>query len=268
LAFILGIKQMLIFELTKPGSNISHEDLDLGWKLERLLSHLETAFYDANIALNLFNFEMHNRSGNVGFDSQRWHDDLQRRRDLEVQIRQELGLLPYERSDKVSFEVEARLKKEKWGNGEIPLSHQHQFIFLHAKSFLNALDTIDKFLKVISEENAAPPEIKRLRDKIADDFPHLRAVRNSAQHLEDRARGLGVGSKPLQLQPIDNGFVVAPSGALMLSNLHGTKLGYTMADGHYGEVDVSEESMLKITTIIQEAFNSFSWIGPPQHLPR
>lgn len=261
---------MLIFELTKPGSNINHENPDLGWNLEQLLSHLETAFYDANIALNLFNFEMHSRSVNVGFDRQRWQDDLQKRRDLEVQVRQELKLLPYEHSEKVSIEVEARLKKEKWSNGEIPLSHQHRFIFLHAKSFLNALDTIDKFLKVISEENGAPPEIKRLHARIADDFPNLRAVRNSAQHLEDRARGLGAGRepKPLELQPIDNGFVVSPEGALMLGNLFGTKFGYTMADGHYGEVDVSEDSMLKITTIIQEVFNSFSWIGPPQHLPR
>lgn len=261
---------MLIFELTKPGSNISHEGLELGWKLESLLGHLETAFYDANIALNLFNLEMHNRSGNVGLDHQQWQDDMQKRRDLEIQVRQELGLLPYDRSEKVAIEVETRFKKEKWSNGEIPLSHKHRFIFLHAKSFLNALDTIDKFLKVISEENGAPPEIKRLHARIAEDFPNLRAVRNSAQHLEDRARGLGAGRepKPLQLQPLDNGFIVAPAGALMLSNLHGTKLGYTMADGHYGEVDVSEESMLKITTIIQEVFNSFSWIGPPQHLPR
>ncbi len=195
---------------------------------------------------------------------------MQKRRDLEVQVRQELDLLPYEPSEKVALEVDARFKKEKWSNGEIPSSHKYRLKFLHAKSFINALDTIDKFLKVISEENGAPAEIKRLHARIADDFPNLRGVRNSAQHLEDRARGLGAGRepKPLQLQPFDNGFIVAPAGALMLSNLHGTKLGYTMADGHYGEVDVSEESMLKVTTIIQEVFNSFSWIGSPQHLPK
>lgn len=41
-----------------------------------------------------------------------------------------------------------------------------------------------------------------------------------------------------------------------------------MADGHYGEVDISKESMVKLQFIIQEAFNAFEWIGPKQHLPK
>lgn len=261
---------MLIFELTKPGSNPNYEDREISRKFERLLSHLETAFYDANVALNLFNSERHS-SSDWGFQtSEQWQNDFQKRQVLEQQVRNELGLQPYERYEEVRFEVEARLKKEKWRNGDIPLSHQQRFIFLYAKSFLNALDTIDKFIKVLSEEDGAPAQIKQLHSQVAIDFPHLRAVRNSAQHLEDRARGLGAGRnpKPMTLQPMDNGFVVAPQGALMLSNLFGSKLGYTMADGHHGEVDVSEESMLKITSIIQEVINAFPWVGPPQHLPR
>lgn len=262
---------MLIFELTKPGSNLNLEDRELSWKFERLLSHLETAFYDANVSLNLFNAERDNRSGWGDQSPEQWQNDFQKRQVLEQQVRNELGLQPYERHDEVRFEVDARLKKEKWRNGDIPLSHEQRFIFLHAKSFLNALDSIDKFIEVLSEEDGAPAQIKQLHSQVAKGFPHLRAVRNSAQHLEDRARGLGAGGKvpkPLKLQPMDNGFVVAPQGALMLSNLFGTKLGYTMADGHHGEIDVSEESMLKITAIIQEVINSFPWVGPPQHLPR
>ncbi|EMM2537230.1 hypothetical protein REO92_004751 [Citrobacter freundii] len=261
---------MLIFELTKPGSNLNYEDRELSWKFERLLSHLETAFYDANVALNLFNGEMVNRSGWRVQNPEQWQNDFQKRQVLEQQVRDELGISPYEGYEEVRFEVDVRLKKDRWRNGDAPLIHEQRIIFLHAKSFLNALDTIDKFIKVISEEDGAPAQIKQLHAQVANDFPHLRAVRNSAQHLEDRARGLGAGKvpKPLKLQPMDNGFVVSPQGALMLNNLFGTKLGYTMADGHHGEVDVSEESMLKISAIIQDVFNSFSWIGPPQHLPR
>ncbi|HBL4692634.1 hypothetical protein INP82_06610 [Citrobacter sedlakii] len=260
---------MLIFELTKPGSNLNYEDRELSWKFERLLSHLETAFYDANVALNLFNGESDNRSALGVQNPEQWQNDFQKRQVLEQQVRNELGIQPYEGYEEVRFEVDARLKRDKWRTGDVPLSHEQRIIFLHAKSFLYALDTIDKFIKVISEEDGAPAQIKQLLAQVANDFPHLRAVRNSAQHLEDRARGLGAGKvpKPLKLQPVDNGIVVAPQGALMLNNLFGTKLGYTMADGHHGEVDVSEESMLKITSIIQEVFNSFPWVGPPQLLP-
>ncbi|CZW54384.1 hypothetical protein [Enterobacter kobei] len=261
---------MLIFELTKPGSSLLFDDMEVSRKFERLLNQLETAFYDANVALNLFNAE---RNNTAMFDENSFHqhrDDFQNRQILEAQVRQELGLGPYEGYEQVRVEVDTRLKRDKWSKGITPLSHQQRIIFLHAKSFLNALDTIDKFVKVISEETGAPDNIKKLHAKIAEDFPHLRAVRNSAQHLEDRARGLGAGKvpKPLKLQPLDNGFVIAPQGALMLSNLFGTKFGYTMADGHYGEVDVSEESMRNITTTIQEVFDSFTWQGFQQHLPR
>ena len=66
-------------------------------------------------------------------------------------------------------EVELRLKK-KWNNGEYPLSHQHRLIFLHAKSFLYALDAIDKFLKVISKENGAPENIKNCMNSFLKTF--------------------------------------------------------------------------------------------------
>ncbi|ENK7103022.1 hypothetical protein AB3Y58_000655 [Enterobacter kobei] len=261
---------MLIFELTKPGSHLHYEEREVGWKFERLLNHLETAFYDANVSLNLFIAERENGGNFVDDSINQRQEDFQRRRVIEAQVIQDLGLEPYEDYDKIMVEVDARLQKEKWSKGVVPINHRHRLIFLYAKSFLYALDAIDKFLKVISEENDAPEIIKKLHGKMGDDFPNLRDVRNSAQHLEDRARGLGAGKipKPLVLQPMDNGFVVAPQGALMLSNLFGTKLGYTMANGHYGEVDISEESMSKITIILQEVFNSFPWKGFPQHLPQ
>ena len=261
---------MYIFELVKPGSRIKSEDREFAWKFESLLRHLETAFYDANISLNFFEHERNSQSHRDASSLEQWTSDFQRRQILEQQVREEFGYQPYENQDVVRFEAEVRLKREKWGRGSIPLNHQHQFIFLHAKSFLYAMDTIDKFLKVLSEEPGSPHKIRDLHAQIGKDFPDLRAVRNSAQHLEDRARGLGAGRvpKPLKLKPLDNGFINAPQGALMLNNLFGTKFGCTMADGHYGEVDISAESLHKLQLVIQEVFNSFEWEGPKDHLPR
>ncbi|EFJ6794686.1 hypothetical protein A2F76_002216 [Escherichia coli] len=261
---------MYVFELIKPGSNLKFENRELEWTFNNLLSHLETAFYDANVALNLF--EQERTKNNSKFDniSQTWQADVQKRQALEMLVCKEFGYQPYEYSEQVFSEVELRLKREKWNNGEYPLAHQHRLIFLHAKSFLYALDAIDKFLKVISKENGAPENIKKLHEQLSKDFPDLRKVRNSAQHMEDRVRGLGAEKepKPIKLKPVNNIHVVAPQGALMLNNLFGTKFGCTMADGYYGEVDISTESLAKLQNLIQKVFNSFSWEGPKQHLPR
>ncbi|HHT7559294.1 hypothetical protein [Raoultella ornithinolytica] len=261
---------MYIFELVKPGVSINLEDKELAWKFSGILWQLESAFYDANISLNLFELERAKAFNLEGSFPERWDKDSKKRKELTPLVRQELGLSRYEYSDELNFEVDARLKREKWQNGELPRDHLHRITFLHAKSFLYALDTIDKFLKVMSDELGSPQEIKLLHTQLAYDFPNLRGVRNTTQHLEDRARGLGAGRspQPLNLQPVDNSSIFAPQGALILSNLHGTKFGCTMADGHFGEVDVSPESMEKLKSIIQKTFNAFEWDGPKQHLPR
>ncbi|EPO9638512.1 hypothetical protein G3W18_08175 [Klebsiella pneumoniae] len=260
---------MYIFELVKPGIGINLEDGEVAWKFHGLLGQLESAFYDANISLNLFELERARVSRFDDFSSEQWEKDAKKKQELTQQVRQELGLSLYEFSDELNLEVDARFKREKWQHGESPQAHLHRIIFLHAKSFLYALDTIDKFLKVMSDESGAPQEIKLLHTQIANDFPNLRGVRNSTQHLEDRARGLGAGRspQPLNLQPVNNGSILAPQGALILSSLNGTKFGCTMADGHFGEVDVSPESMGKLQSIIQKTFNAFEWNGPKQHLP-
>lgn len=260
---------MYIFELVKPGVFLKCEDRAQASNFQWLLSCLEGAFFDANVSLNLFEAERNTDFSHDDSSFEQWQRDTQKKKELEMQIRSERGLSPYTHYDEVNFEVEILFKKEKWKNGEVPKTHQRRKIFLHAKSFLYSLDTIDKFLKVISEEQSAPQVIKDLHARIGNDFPHLRGVRNSAQHLEDRARGLGAGRvpKPLDLQPVDNGFFNVPYRALMLNNLFGTKFGSTMADGHYGEVDISPESLVKMQSIIQQTFDSFEWDGPKVHLP-
>ncbi len=71
----------------------------------------------------------------------------------------------------------------------------------------------------------------------------------------------------IDLKPIDNTLVKAPGGVLMLNCLNGSKYGSTMADGHYGEVDVSPESMERLQSVLIEVLNCFNWSGPKRHLP-
>ncbi|WP_202905089.1 hypothetical protein [Paraburkholderia mimosarum] len=163
-----------------------------------------------------------------------------------------------------------RFKREKWAAGGVPREFEHNLPFIYARAFLYALDAFDKFLGVLAKEENVPEEVATHHEKIADAFPHLRGVRNTAQHLEDRARGLGAGRnpQPLELKPIENGFINAPRGGVLVLNcLNGSKYGSTMSDGHYGEIDVSPESMLRLKEILEAVLSSFKWRGPRQHAP-
>lgn len=264
---------MYIFDFIKPGHFIQHEDKAFIWRLDSLLRHLETSFYEANVALNLFYYEMNKPLPFEDYTAEKYHSEDQARREKEAKIRLEFSTKALahqsdEHDDYIRFEVDRRVKIEKWSQGEQPLSHSERVIFLHAKSFLNSLDTFDRFMKVISEEPAAPAELQNLHAEIGREFPQLRAVRNSTQHLEDRALGLGPGKKPMELKPVDNDHIVAPQGALMLGNLCGTKFGCTMADGGYGEIDVSPDTLSKFQSILQRVYETFEWVGARQYLPR
>lgn len=104
---------MYVFELIKPGSNLKFENRELEWTFNNLLSHLETAFYDANVALNLF--EQERTKNNSKFDniSQTWQADVQKRQALEMLVRKEFGYQPYEYSEQVFFRGRATSKKRK-----------------------------------------------------------------------------------------------------------------------------------------------------------
>ncbi|BBW23144.1 TPA: hypothetical protein SCS19_004137 [Enterobacter kobei] len=255
---------MIVCELIKPGNFIAHEDREYSRKFDNLIRHLETAFYEANVSLNLF-IKEYNNVDNFSFGYDEALAELQKRRDLQTLVRSELGIDSFE---EVNFEVDKRLKRERWREGVMPESHQHCLLFVFAKSFLYALDAICRFIKVISEEHGAPVQIKDLYARINDSLPNLRAVRNSSQHLDERVRGKSNHGKKLEPKGVSNEAFNLPTGALVLDSLNGSKFGTTMADGHYGEVDVSLETLLIIRDILQEVINSFQWNGMKELLPR
>jgi hypothetical protein len=254
---------VFVFEIVVPGTWLDYLDRDWAWEVEGQLRHLRSQFFEANNALNLFT---HVRSIPRSFaDQDAFRRASQRRLEIRRIVEQELGRGNW---DAVDFEVEVRYKREQWANGRIPREFEHTTPFLYARAFLYALDAFDKFLKVLSKTAGVPPVVVEASEKVGLAFPHLRGVRNTAQHLEDRAQSLGANGKPLNLKPIDNSMVKAPAGGvLMLGCLNDSKYGSTMSDGHYGEVDVSPESMDMLREILQAVLDSFSWKGSRQHEP-
>lgn len=267
-ATYISLDIMFVFEITIPGTWIDSDDRDWAWQIEGQLRSLESQFFEANAALNLFASVQSIRPSFAGHEA--WERDSQRRAEIQRAVEQEIGSrMSHENWDAIRFETEVRFKREKWANGAIPREFEHNLPFIYARAFLYALDAFDKFLGVLAKEPDVPPRISELKQQIATEFPDLRGVRNTSQHLEDRSRGLGAGRnpQPLELKPMANNFINAPGGALVLNCLNGSKYGSTMSDGHYGEVDVSPESMQRLQSILQELLSLFKWRGPMRHAP-
>ncbi len=258
---------MFVFEIEIPGTWLDYVDRDWSWDVEGQLRHLQSQFFEANTALNLFTQA---QSVHPSFtNSEDWEHDSQRRYEIEQALRlQRGGTVSPDQWERIRFEAEVIFKREKWSNGRTPIELERNIPFIYARAFLYALDAFDKFLGILSKKAGVSPALKIIHEQMTVDFPHLRGVRNSAQHLEDRARHLGPGGKPLDLKPIENNIVSAPGGGVLILNcLNGSNYGSTMADGHYGEVDVSTDSMVKLHKIIISVFNEFKWKGPRQHAP-
>lgn len=260
---------MFVFEIITPGTWLDYDDRDWSWRVQNHLRSLESQFFEANAALNLF---FNAQSIRPSFsDRSNWERDSQRRSEIQRAVEQERGgSMSREQWDEIHFEAEVRFKREKWLNGGVPREFEHNLPFIYARAFLYALDAFDKFLGVLSKEANVPEQVVKFHAQIAEEFPHLRGVRNTAQHLEDRARGLGAGKnpQPLDLKPITNSLINAPGGGVLALNcLNGSRYGSTMSDGHYGEIDVSPESMQRLQKIFEGVLQSFKWRGSRQHLP-
>lgn len=261
---------MYIFELIKPGTfleGIEQEDMRV---LSSMLVHIESTFYEANVALNLFEREQSKDHLNFEYEQNpsKWLKESQRRHEIEKDLASKSGdnfAMDYEG---IRFQAEIYFKREKWNVGETPNSLKNKIIFIYAKAFLYAFDMLNKFIRKMSILPQCPECVSAISEMVDNRFPHLTGVRNTNQHLEDRARGIGKYEKKLQLKSVNNGFIKADGGALILNNLNGNCYGSTMSDGTYGEIEISPESMDVMRDIVQKVFNSFQWSGPREHLPR
>ena len=259
---------MFVFEIVTPGTWLDYDDRAWSLRIQSQLRSLEAQFFEANAALNLFVDEQSIRRS---FAARRnWERDSQRRSEIQHAVEQERGdSMSHEQWDEIRFEAEVRFKREKWSNGGVPREFEHNLPLIYARAFLYALDAFDKFLGILSKEANVPEQVAKFHAQIAEEFPQLRAVRNTAQHLEDRARGLGASkTQPLALKPITNSLINAPGGGVLALNcLNGSRYGSTMSDGHYGEIDVSPESMQRLQKILVGVLQAFKWRGSRRHAP-
>lgn len=136
---------------------------------------------------------------------------------------------------------------------------QHQFQklpFIYAHSFLDATAKISSTLSLMVNNKKTPliPDNMRHKIKIVKDefdllFPHVKSIRNSWQHIEDRVRGKGTNEKDL------GGGVL-----LVLSSLLNNELTYTVVDGSTQSITINKTTFELIQSFVQKTFNCFDWI--------
>jgi hypothetical protein len=233
--------------------------------MENMLGSLKNLFFEANLALNFFEQSMNVPDPDPTLEQ----FDRRRRRlgEIEQMVVQEHEASTDDSWADTRLEADARLKREEWTSRKPPSEFEHQISILYAKAFLSAIDGFDRLLKVIAETDGVPQAVAGFHANLETAFPDLRGVRNSVQHHEDRVRSQGVGGRPLDLQPITNGMVPPELPVLALNNIEGSMFCTIMANGHYGGVDITPESMEALRDILQEVLSAFAWTGPKQHLP-
>jgi hypothetical protein len=259
-----------VFELTQAGRWLDGiSDPAASHELQSLLHLLESCITDAAISLALFEATSH-----VPFpshDPAKWERERAQESEIRARLESELPTdLPMDERWKARSRIDeaARVeaKRARWEAGEMPSSYSHRLPFIHAKTFLYALDSLQKSLAILAKKPDAPAAVGAALVEFQHAFPHLRDLRDSAHHVEDRVQGRRFG-KPISLQPIDNSLINAAGGALVIDALINNRFGGTLGDGSYGEVEVSAQSAAVATAIVQAVLDSFSWSGHPSHSP-
>lgn len=265
---------MYIVELTYPGTWLDYPDADWAWAIARLLSEAEAPLAEAAIALSWFEREQqktreayrHLQSGIPTVGEPDTNTAAER---FIAQLTDQLGPGPYNATEVLAMHtrLEVEAKREEWKRGALPRSYQQCLVFIHAKTFLLALDRIDRLFGVFAGTPNVPDAVGQAKRAFDAAVPALRGVRNSSAHHEDRTRGLGPGGKPLTLKAVDNPLARAPGGVLIMESLIGDRFGSTMADGEYGEVSVTPATLTSASQLAQASIDAFRWKGAPHHWP-
>ncbi len=121
---------------------------------------------------------------------------------------------------------------------------------LYAKSFICSVDATRSFLFVLASQHGLPVSTKEACRKFQQDFGYLRDIRNSIQHIEERAQGLGRNNQPLNVR------------LLVLGAFIDNRFGITTDNGCYVDVEISEATLQLIRLALQKIIWSVKWLGP------
>ncbi|MBC7921690.1 MAG: hypothetical protein H7Z75_11465 [Ferruginibacter sp.] len=262
---------MRILEITVPGSflKIGEEGPVQSEENRRRLDFLTSQFYEANVSLIAFDASSTKQRLRQLLEGR--PADEEQKREIHAELTSKyLALdadLDCKTQDQINLETEARFKRTKWQNGELPAGFLRTEIVIHARAFVYALDAFGKTLQLLSDTPGCPGDLTDRHQEFRRAFPDLTSVSDSLQRVADRAKGLR-REKQTHPEPFRDQLAPAAEGGIpALNEQWGTRYGISAENGHYSEVEVSLATMEKLRGILQRTMDAFSWEGDQQHLP-
>jgi hypothetical protein len=264
---------MRVYELRYPGTWLDHDD-DLAWEqVHGLLMVLENHLAEA--AVGVAHFQEHFPKLIDDAVPAKGVVDTKRVLTGAMERRLPQGHWPtFQETAEINQLADLMTRRLEWAKGNLPRSYTHALVTIYAHAVVYALDGIEKSLcqlaRVPCLAEAARARITAAHQAFTAALPAVRAVRDSAHHREDRARGMGRNDRELDYQPIAHEAINAPAGhnVLIMSALSGNSLGYTTSDGHYREVEISHASVKVAQAAIQQAIEALQWKRRTQTTPR
>ncbi|HBI48067.1 MAG TPA: hypothetical protein DDX93_05050 [Smithella sp.] len=119
---------------------------------------------------------------------------------------------------------------------------------VYAKAFIFALDGIEKLMCRLVTNYSAPEKVKHLHEEYQKLFGHLKHMRDSAIHIEDRGRGKTRKQQPLKTHIVALGCFIE------------RRCVFTGEDGKQYEIEISESTLKQVKSIIQAVINSYPWL--------
>lgn len=244
---------MYIIELNYPGTWLKFDNDESKREIESMLRSLEGIVTEAAISLSMFESCRSERPD----PKAEWKRDAELRRQIDEELRQEAGDLFYQDFDKYRIISEKKLRQRKAELGILPRSYIHKIPFIHAHTFVYAVDSFGKFLEELAAYEGVPDGIQNCLDEFNRLLPSVRKIRNSALHIEDRSRGYGSWKEKKRGKKMET------NGFLGLSNLENNFLCYTIDDGSYQKVEVSVNILSILVQLTNHLLVCFEWEGSP-----
>jgi hypothetical protein len=229
-------------ELRYPGSTIAIPNPGAAEAVNRLLRLIETSLVDATLGANYF-------ESTVAAGTAPLSDPTEGREEI-VELEKK-GVEPAEARHQVF--------SRKWQQGEVPNELLHREAFVHARTFLGALEGIAAALRQLEQIDEVSGLASNAREAFEREFPELHGVRNSIQHADERVllKGPKKNAPPITPQPLaTTGYrIEGPS----FDNLMFRRYTTLLADGRQGSVEVSRLSLDKVASCIQDLLDALPW---------
>lgn len=120
---------------------------------------------------------------------------------------------------------------------------------IYARAFVLSLDSISKLLGALELERYLnpPANVRNLILQYEKKFGHVKHIRDSISHIEDRGRAKDKYQKRI------------PGNILILGSFTGSRYEFTAGDGTCYGIDINESTLFSAHEIFQSIINEYTW---------